>query len=92
VTSRWQIVVTPAAVADLNRLDKSVRERIKKFIFERLPGYEDPRSIGEALKGTQLGDLWRYRVGDYRVMARIEDALIMVMVIKIGHRSKVYDK
>jgi mRNA interferase RelE/StbE len=86
----WQVLVDPAAVVDLNKLDKSVRERVKKFIFDRLPRYEDPRCIGEALKGTRWGDLWRYRVGDYRVMARIEDDQIIVIVVRIGHRREVY--
>jgi mRNA interferase RelE/StbE len=86
----WELRLDPDAVADLNDLDGSVRKRIWKFLVERLTRLEDPRSIGEALKGTRLGDLWKYRVGDYRIMARIEDRLIEIVVVRIGHRREVY--
>ena len=51
---------------------------------------DDPRSIGEALKGSRLGDFWKYRVGDYRIIASIEDSALRVLVVKVGHRSGVY--
>jgi mRNA interferase RelE/StbE len=51
---------------------------------------ENPRSIGEALKGTRLGDLWKYRVGDYRIFARIDDHSVTIVVVKVGHRREVY--
>jgi mRNA interferase RelE/StbE len=51
---------------------------------------EDPRSIGEALKGSRLGVFWKYRVGDYRVIANIEDGALSVVVVKIGNRREVY--
>ncbi|MGD0838481.1 MAG: type II toxin-antitoxin system RelE/ParE family toxin [Polyangia bacterium] len=53
---------------------------------------EDPRSIGEALRGSRLGGLWKYRVGDYRIVAKIEDQLIRILVVRIGHRREVYRK
>ena len=86
----WELRLDPDAVSDLNDLDGSVRKRVWKFLSERLTRLEDPRSIGEALKGTRLGDLWKYRVGDYRVMARIEDRVIEIVVVRIGHRREVY--
>lgn len=51
---------------------------------------EDPRAIGEALKGARLGELWKYRVGDYRVIAAIEDGAVRIVVVRIGHRRAVY--
>jgi mRNA interferase RelE/StbE len=51
---------------------------------------DDPRSIGEALKGSRLGSLWKYRVGDYRIVADIEDGALLVLVVKIGNRRDVY--
>ena len=51
---------------------------------------DDPRSIGEALKGSKLGEFWKYRIGDYRVIARIEDAALRVLVVRVGSRDKVY--
>ncbi len=57
---------------------------------ERLANLDDPRTLGHALTGSRLGELWRYRVGDYRVVARIEDKLLTVLVVQIGHRREVY--
>jgi mRNA interferase RelE/StbE len=51
---------------------------------------DDPRSIGDALKGTRLGELWKYRVGAYRVITKIEDARLVILVVAIGHRREVY--
>jgi len=51
---------------------------------------DDPRSIGDALKGSRLGNLWKYRVGDYRIIANIEDGALKILVIKIGNRREVY--
>jgi mRNA interferase RelE/StbE len=51
---------------------------------------DDPRSIGEALKGSKLGAFWKYRVGDYRIIARIEDDALRILVVRIGHRKDVY--
>jgi mRNA interferase RelE/StbE len=51
---------------------------------------EDPRSIGQALKGTRFGEFWKYRVGDYRVIAHIEDDRLRILVVRIGNRREVY--
>ena len=51
---------------------------------------EDPRSIGEALKGSKLGEFWKYRVGDYRIIASIEDRAVRIVVVRIGNRRDVY--
>ena len=86
----WELRIDPDALTDLNNLARSVRDRIWKFLSVRLVNLSDPRSVGEALKGTKFGDLWRYRVGDYRIMARIEDQSITVVVVRIGHRKEIY--
>jgi mRNA interferase RelE/StbE len=57
---------------------------------ERVAGSQDPRGLGEALQGSRLGEFWKYRIGDYRVVARIEDERLLVLVVKVGHRSRVY--
>ena len=88
--SKWEILLNDAATDDLHRLDRSVQKRIRKFLDQRLAHLEDPRSVGEALKGTRFRDLWKYRVGDYRLMAIIEDLTIVIVVVKIGHRKEVY--
>ena len=58
----------------------------------RLSVLDDPRSIGEPLKGSRLGDFWKYRVGDYRIISNIEDRALRILVVKIGNRREVYRK
>jgi mRNA interferase RelE/StbE len=74
----------------LAKLDKPIAKRITKFLRERVIGLDDPRSIGEALKGSQLGDFWKYRVGDYRIITEIQDKKLRVFVVKVGNRRDVY--
>ncbi len=86
----WSIELGPRAQRQLKQLDPPVARRINRFLFERIARLENPRSIGDALKGTEFGDLWKYRVGDYRIIASIEDKLIRILVVRIGHRRQVY--
>ena len=86
----WQIELDRAAVRDLKRLDRPTAQRILTFLRDRVAVLDDPRSIGEALRGSRLGEFWKYRVGDYRVIARIEDAAVRVLVVRIGNRRDVY--
>ena len=65
-------------------------KRILKFLDERIQGEEDPRRIGESLQGSRLGEFWKYRVGDWRLICQIENGELVVLVLKIGHRSEVY--
>ncbi len=75
---------------DLAKLDKQIARRITEFLRERVAVLDDPRSIGEALKGSKLGDFWKYRVGDYRIISSIEDGALRILVVKIGNRREVY--
>ncbi len=86
----WRIEFEDAALKELAKLDKPVARRILAFLRERVAQLEDPRSVGEALKGSKLGDFWKYRVGDYRVIAHIEDGALCVLVLKVGNRREVY--
>ena len=86
----WQIEFGEASKKDLAKLDKQIAKRITGFLRERVAQLDDPRSIGEALKGSKLGEFWKYRVGDYRIVARIEDGALRVLVVKIGNRREVY--
>jgi mRNA interferase RelE/StbE len=90
VYREWELQIDPDAAQDLKNLDGAVRKRIKKFLDERLLRLENPRSIGEALKGSRLGDLWKYRVGDYRILARIDDHTVIILMVKVGHRREIY--
>ncbi|GAB7528529.1 type II toxin-antitoxin system RelE/ParE family toxin [Pseudomonas sp. 3A(2025)] len=86
----WRIEFDRAAERELGKLDPQVAKRILLFLHERVAQLEDPRCIGEALKGSRLGDFWKYRVGDYRLISHIEDGALRILVIKIGNRREVY--
>ena len=88
----WRIELDDAAKKDLTNLDRQVARRIMAFLRERVAVLDDPRSIGEALKGSKLGDFWKYRVGDYRIISSIEDGALCILVVKIGNRREVYRK
>ncbi|MGH9605279.1 MAG: type II toxin-antitoxin system RelE family toxin [Terracidiphilus sp.] len=86
----WSIDFDPRAKRELDRLDPQVARRIVRFLFDRVAHLGDPRSIGEALKGSELGEFWKYRVGDYRIIASIEDKLVRILIVRIGNRREVY--
>jgi mRNA interferase RelE/StbE len=86
----WRIEIDDKAKKDLAGLDKTQAKRITAFLRERVAALDDPRSIGEPLKGSSLGTFWKYRVGDYRIIASIEDGTLRVLVVRIGHRKEVY--
>ncbi|MBU2728474.1 type II toxin-antitoxin system RelE family toxin [Acidithiobacillus caldus] len=88
----WQIEIGDKAKKDLAALDRAVAKRITAFLRERVAQLDDPRSIGEALKGSKLGAFWKYRVGDYRIIASIEDGALCILVVRIGNRREVYRK
>ena len=86
----WKVELDEAAEHELDKLDPQVARRILSFLFDRVAKLDDPRSIGEALKGSKLGVFWKYRVGDYRVVASIEDGALRVLVVRVGNRREVY--
>lgn len=88
--STWTIEYLASVRKDVRKLDPQVRLRVREFMEQRVASLEDPRSIGEALKGSELGELWKYRVGDYRIICAIKDAVLRVLVVRIGNRREVY--
>ena len=82
----WKIEFSRAAERELDRLDPQHARKLLVFLHERLARLEDPRSLGEALKDPRFGEFWRYRIGDYRIVVRIEDETLIVLVVRIGHR------
>lgn len=86
----WQIKFDGSAKKDLAKLDQQVAKRITTFLGERVSKLRDPRSIGEALTGSDLGEFWKYRVGDYRIISKIEDGALRILVVRIGDRKDVY--
>jgi len=86
----WAVELSALAQKNLDDLDPQHARRILAFLYDRVAKLEDVRSIGEALKGSRLGDLWKYRVGDYRIISSIEDGALRILVVKIGNRREVY--
>ena len=86
----WRIELSGLAQKNLRALDRQNAVRILRFLNDRLAPLDDPRSIGEALKGARLGGFWKYRVGDYRIIADIDDGAVRVLVVRIGNRRDVY--
>jgi mRNA interferase RelE/StbE len=86
----WTVELDPAAERELDKLDPQIARRILNFLHGRVTLLDDPRSIGEALKGSKLGDLWKYRVGDYRLIADIQDGKLRILIVRIGNRREVY--
>jgi mRNA interferase RelE/StbE len=85
----WSVEFDNRAIKSLERLSKSNRERIRRFIDDRLLRIDDPRTLGIPLSGGLAG-LWRYRVGDFRIIAKLIDDRLVVLVVEVGHRSEVY--
>ena len=86
----WRVEIDRAAVRELGKLDRQAARRILAFLHGRVSTLDDPRSIGAALKGSRLGEFWKYRVGDYRIIIRIEDSALRVLVVRVARRDRVY--
>jgi mRNA interferase RelE/StbE len=85
----WTIEYADTAKKQLRKLDKATARRIVDFLDERIADAADPRSTGKALTGP-LGGLWRYRIGDYRVICEIQDGALRVLVLHVGNRRDIY--
>lgn len=85
---KWAIKLTAKSAKALNGFDKLTKQRLENFI-DRLARTENPRSSGKALQGA-LSGLWRYRVGDYRLICQIKDSELIILVLEIEHRKDVY--
>ena len=86
----WRVELDAAAERELGRIDRQAARRILTFLHDRIARLDDPRSVGEALKGSELRSFWKYRVGDYRIIASIEDSMVRILVVRVGHRKEVY--
>ena len=90
----WRIEVAETAEKQLAKLNQAVAKRLLSFLRERPASLDDPRSIGQALRGSELGEFWKYRVGDWRLIRQIKDAKILITVlitvVRLGNRREVY--
>jgi mRNA interferase RelE/StbE len=86
----WRIEFSRTAERELDKLDPQAAKRILKMLHGRIAPADDPRAFGEALKGSTLGEFWKYRVGDYRLICSIEDQILRILVVRVGHRREIY--
>jgi mRNA interferase RelE/StbE len=87
----WKVEISRPAQKQLDDLDITLSRRIVKFLRQRVEKLDDPRQIGDPLKGP-LRDYWRYRVGDHRVVCLLEHDRLVVLVLRVGHRREVYKR
>ena len=87
----WEIEYDRRVLKDMKKLDKSVQRQILDYFDECIATSLNPRRFGKSLK-SRFSGLWRYRIGDYRAICRIEDEKLVVLVVRVGHRSRVYKK
>ena len=85
----WTIEVSNFAEKQLRKLDRPVQKRLVDWLEDRIAGCKNPRHFGEPLRGGIAG-LWRYRVGDYRIICEIQDQQLVVLALAVGHRREIY--
>ena len=86
----YSVGFDPDAMEYLKKLDRPIQQRLLGFLSERVAPLDDPRSIGEALSGAHLGQYWKYRVDDRRIVCDIEDSRIVVRVLRVGNRKETH--
>ncbi len=87
---KYSVKYTPQAVKQLKKLDKYTASLIYGWIEKNLVGCENPRVHGKGLVSNRSGQ-WRYRIGDYRVLAEIKEDEVIILVLSVGHRREIYD-
>ncbi|QBY46650.1 type II toxin-antitoxin system RelE/ParE family toxin (plasmid) [Arsenophonus nasoniae] len=86
----WKIKYADSALKSLKKMDRQNAKRIVDYLDKRIASSDDPRIFGKSLKGD-LGEFWRYRIGDYRVICEILDEELIILAAIIGHRREVYE-
>ena len=87
--TRWKVEFERSATRDLDRLDPAIAKRIIEFLGQRVAVLEYPTTLAQPLVGVLKG-IWRWRVGDYRILGRIEGDRLVIKVVEVGHRREVY--
>jgi mRNA interferase RelE/StbE len=86
----WKIEILSGAQRDLDRLDRQVAKRITDYFEQRVCLLPNPKMLGHALKGERFGELWSYRIGDYRALAKFRDDVLIIVLAEVAHRREVY--
>jgi mRNA interferase RelE/StbE len=84
----WRVEISSTAETQITKLDRQVQTAIVHYLHERVSEAENPRQFGKPLRGEKKG-LWRYRVGDYRLICDIRDAEKTIVVLAVGHRKHI---
>ena len=87
---KYKVIISDKAKKQLKKIDNYTANLIVHWLKKNIDGCEDPRDKGKGLTANRSGE-WRYRVGDYRILCDIQDNIVIVYVLEIGHRSKIYD-
>jgi mRNA interferase RelE/StbE len=87
----WNVEFTATAEKQLKKIDKHWQAEILDYLEDEVASLENPRNRGKGLMHDMKG-LWRYRIGDYRAICKIEDDLMVIIAVTVGHRKEVYDK
>lgn len=90
MNTTYSVRTTPDFDKQIKKLDSFISKKILMWLYKNIENTEDPRTKGKGLSKSNRG-LWRYRIGDYRVICSIEDDQLIVLALEVGHRSKVYD-
>ncbi len=86
----YSVAYTEHAIRQFKKLDRQTQVLIQRWIIKNLDGCADPRVHGKALTANRVGQ-WRYRIGDYRLICEIEDDIVRILVLEVGHRKYIYD-
>lgn len=87
----YEVIYDKKMQKQVTKLDKHTRRIIKAWIEKNLQGTDNPRQYGKPLKGA-LSHLWRYRIGDYRLIVEIQDEKLIILAVGIGHRREIYER
>lgn len=87
----WKISYARSALKGAKKIDAQAKRKIRSYLHDRIATLDDPRQLGKPLKG-QLSELWRYRVGDYRIICEIKDQELVILVLRMAHRKSVYNQ
>jgi len=90
MTGKYSVEFSDKADKALSKMDPFEKRTVLAWIENRLEGCDNPRAFGKGLHG-EFSDFWRYRIGDYRVIAKILDDRVVILILDVGHRSKIYD-
>lgn len=88
---KYRVELTERAKKTIKKLDKYTAKMILSWLRKNLEGCKDPRSHGKGLTANRSGQ-WRYRIGDYRLIADIQDDKVLILVLEIGHRRDIYER